>query len=65
MPYYKKISEQLQECGLKYYYEKKWDVAIFLSQKILEQLDKNMELSRNCNKTVEELYVGWDDDTEW
>lgn len=60
VPHYKNLSDELRECGLKFYREKKWDVAVFLSEKILEQLDKNMELSRNCNKTAEELYSGWE-----
>lgn len=65
IPYYKKMMEELQNYGLKYYREKNWKVAIFLSQKILEQLDKNMDLSRNCNKTAEELYAGWNDEKVW
>jgi hypothetical protein len=61
VPHYKKMADDLKKYGLKQYQEKKWNAAIFLSERILAQLDENMDLSRNRNKTVQELYAGWDD----
>ncbi len=55
IPYYKKMREQLEQFGIKVYRAKKWNIAIFIGTKILEQIEKNMKCSMNCNKTSEEL----------
>lgn len=40
-------------------------MRFFLGKKLLEQIDENMNYSRNMNKTAEELYEGWNDDNSW
>ena len=61
VPHYRKILESVQEYGLRIYEEKKWDIAVFLGHKLIEQLKENMNYSRNVNKTAGELFAGWDD----
>lgn len=64
LPHYKDLKEQV-EPYISLFQEKEWDSAVFLGKKLLEQIDENMDYSRNMNKTAEELYEGWNDDNSW
>ena len=64
LPHYKDLKEQV-EPYISLFLDKGWDSVVFLGKKLLEQIDENMDYSRNMNKTAEELYEGWDDDNSW
>ncbi len=59
LPYYRNLKEQIELYVERDFTGRKWDSAVFLGRKLLEQINKNMELSCNTNKTAEELYAGW------
>lgn len=52
--HYRKMAEDLRVYNIKWYREGKQNYAIFLSDKLLMQLEENMDLSRNYNKTAKE-----------
>lgn len=54
IPYYEHMGIELEQYGMKTYRDKKWNRAIFLGTKILEQIERNKKYSRNCNNTAEE-----------
>jgi Guanosine polyphosphate pyrophosphohydrolases/synthetases len=64
LPHYKDLKGQV-EPYISLFLEKGWDSAVFLGKKLLEQINENMNYSRNMNKTAEELYEGWNDDNSW
>ena len=61
IPYYREMTEQLKPFVEGVFRERNMGRAVLLGEKLLKEIERNMDVSWNMNKTPEELYAGWDD----